>query len=97
MSHIRQISFKLNQMNVNNSEIIPFSVIEYCEEENLCYIHILIVFTCRSQHVGVMAKDNIQLCYSKLLDTLRMFVFEDSTELEYFKVYITFQETLRET
>jgi len=33
-----------------------------------------------------MAKDNIQLCYSKLLDTLRMFVFEESSELEYFKV-----------
>jgi len=40
----------------------------------------------RSQRVGVMAKENIQLCYSKLLDKLRMFVFEDTNELEHFKL-----------
>ena len=33
-----------------------------------------------------MAKENIQLCYSKLLDTLRMLVFEETTEIEHFKV-----------
>ena len=33
-----------------------------------------------------MAKENIQLCYSKLLDTLRMLVFEETTDIEHFKV-----------